>query len=573
MAINTLDPKSEEEKDPLAMPMAELPASEVGGGGMANALPVLTSTPSTKIPPTVARPPEPPTLSRTAEQAVASGTVIPGKIETDSVTTTVKSPESTRKVKSQETQDAANDLEFQKRRIVEATETQMDAENKIDQVALAAESRRLELERSAAEEEALKRQEIENKRVEAEAAADKELADADARVKEKQDAAINWNKGRVPFKILSAVMRAAAIPDAVRMNANADPMNNPVARTLDAALAEEKKVKQEEFLASKEWRDALKTKNAEHIKRTYDRGIAKLNIDVTAKARNLLMSEKADQLAQRTAKLDPNGDAYRGAKDVALATLNAQDARDRITLSQPYEATVSSGGKTITTVNKTTEGSKGSGKDPSENLVTYNGVDFPVRGGTAEAASARKKAAATQTMTKMLSEYETLLSEGASPITTGKRRAEIESMIGKLTGKIKEAEELGALDNGVIRLVNGVVGNPLEWKSLLSGGSTGVLKKVQEARFAAQEAMADTFKTHGNDPKHVDSVVLGRSSDSKSDITPERLKGLSIDKLRVGLERAQDPNVKAMIQAEIERKEGSARSATAGSASRPLDKR
>jgi hypothetical protein len=389
MAINTLDPKSEEEKDPLAMPMAELPASEVGGGGMANALPVLTSAApeltaaneavrrdqlaASRVAQTHGAPTNPtasllekprsaipqPGMARTAEEAVASGTVVPGKIETDSVTTTVKSPESTRKVKSQETQSAANDLEFQKRRIVEATETQMDAENKIDQVALAAESRRLEFEREAADEEARKRQEIENKRVEAEAAADKELADADARVKEKQDAAINWNKGRVPFKILSAVMRAAAIPDAVRMNANADPMNNPVARTLDAALAEEKKVKQEEFLASKEWRDALKTKNAEHIKRTYDRGIAKLNIDVTAKARNLLMSEKSDQLAQRTAKLDPNGDAYRGAKDVALATLNAQDARDRITLSQPYEATVTSGGKTTTTVKKTTEGTAG----------------------------------------------------------------------------------------------------------------------------------------------------------------------------------------------------------------------
>jgi hypothetical protein len=368
MAINTLDPKSEEEKDPLAMPMAEIPASEVGGGGgMANAFPTLTSAPAGGVAkdPTgglMARAPTPPTrptMARTAEEAVASGTVVPGKIETDSVTTTVKSPESTRKVKSQETQNAANDLEFQKHRIVEATSTQMDAENKIDRIALEAEAKRNELERKHAEEETKKRQEIEDRRVEAEAAADKELADADARVKEKQDAAINWNKGKVPFKILSAVMRAAAIPDAVRMNANADPMNNPVARTLDAALAEEKETKKEEFLASKEWRDALKTKNAEHIKRTYDRGIARLNIDVTAKARNLLMSEKADQLAQRTAKLDPNGDAYRGAKDVALATLNAQDARDRITLSQPYEATVTSGGKTTTTVKKTTEGTAG----------------------------------------------------------------------------------------------------------------------------------------------------------------------------------------------------------------------
>lgn len=399
MAIDTLDDPFAGTKRPEdEMPMDKLPVAEVGGGAsmpalsdpdasiakakevgaLPNQAPIdatlnkahaAGAIPGALVPaaqgvPAGLQPPVPPNLARSAEQAVATGTVVPGRIETDSVTTTTKSPTTTGKVETESAKKANRDLEFQKQRIADATKTQMDAEATIDRIALDAEGKRNAILAENDAKEAAARQAAEDRRIASETAADKELADADAKVKEKQDAAINWNKGKTPFKILNTILRAAAMKDAYIMNPKGDPSDNPVAKTIDAALAEEKEVKQREFLASKEWRDALKTKNAELIKRTYDRETAKINMEVTARARALIHSEKADQLATRTAKLDPNGDYYNAAKELADAKLKADDARDRQTYAMNWAPTVESGGTVTTTVKKVTEGSNGPGGGP-----------------------------------------------------------------------------------------------------------------------------------------------------------------------------------------------------------------
>lgn len=139
--------------------------------------------------------------------------------------------------------------------------------------------------------------------------------------------------------------------------------------------------------------------------------------------------------------------------------------------------------------------------------VTVGGKTFATRGTPAEQGKVRDKAAATKSLLTQLDEYDALIAEGASPGTTGTRRADIKSRLAALTGAIKESKQLGALDNGVQNLVKGMVGDPTSLTTIFEGGSEGIRKKIANTRSEATKSLGDTLVVHGNDPNAVNDAI------------------------------------------------------------------
>lgn len=317
------------------------------------------------VPPMLAAPPEPevPTLA-------------PQETETDSVVTQTTTPRTSGKVQSKETRAATKELESAASEARKAQAKAMEEEAKLETRAIELDQARITKQREAEDALTNQRMEAESKRAAQQSAADLELEKADAAVKKAQNEALNWDSRNAPMKILDALIRGRAARNSYMLNE--DPNNSPVARALDGALAEEKEKKQKAFLASKEWRETLKTRNADLIKRTYEQEQAKIEIQANALARSLLLSEKTDALVTKAAKNDPNGTHFQSQRDAALTKLDKQDAEAKQRFAQNYDPNVTSGGTTTTTTKKSVTKS-GEGTDVVDQRTVYN-ADGSVRG-------------------------------------------------------------------------------------------------------------------------------------------------------------------------------------------------
>lgn len=241
------------------------------------------------------------------------------------------------------TAQATKDLETADANIAAATQAKLDSEARLEEEAIKADVARVEMEQKAIDAENAAILKAEEKREQQQAAAAAEEARADEKVQKAEHEAINWDDRSVPHKIISAIIRAASVRDSYILG-DADPMNNPVIRTIDAGLAEEKEKKRQRFLSSKEWRETLKTKNAAFIKQQYEQAMSKIKIEANSAAKQLLTSEKIDSLAQRQAKNDPDGANFKAQKSLALAHVNQQQARDRQEFASKYDPKTQSGG-------------------------------------------------------------------------------------------------------------------------------------------------------------------------------------------------------------------------------------
>lgn len=214
------------------------------------------------------------------------------------------------------------------------------ADQELESKAIEADKQRQQQEQQAYEEEINARRHAEEQRMAARAAADSVEAEADAKVQQAADKAINWDDRKVPFKILGALLRAGSVADAIRTGQ--DPNNTPTVRALDSALAQEKDKKRQLYLRSKERYDALKSRNVERIKREYDDAMKMIEIEANSQAKALLMSEKTAAFAQRQAKNDPNGQSWQANRDVMLAKIDQDQAARKLDLEEKFIPKVTS---------------------------------------------------------------------------------------------------------------------------------------------------------------------------------------------------------------------------------------
>lgn len=367
-------------------------------------------------------------------------------------------------------------------------------------------------------------------RIKAESDAAKTIADAqkkaDAAYAETQKGAFTSRWGEA----LAGLVVAASRRNLRKMGE--DPNKSGVAKTINDFVEKDKSRKLNAYLKSDQFltdSKALpgKAREAEARKR------AEIQGELSGELK--LLADRFESL-KSSAEADPKVvDAH-----VALAREKAQqeEADGILKLTQqnleatqtanPNVKTAIDSGKTTTT--RTDVDKPASQEDGRISVGKFN---FNARGSSAEQAGMRKKATATNNLDTNLGELDQLLAEGASPLTTGTRRAEIETRVGILTGKIKESEELGALDNGVERLVKSQIGDPLSMKqALIGGGAEGARAKIKIVREGAKKDLANSLITHGNDPAAVREAVLGEKPNQN--FTPEERDIGGVKYRRVG---------------------------------------
>jgi hypothetical protein len=257
-----------------------------------------------------------------------------------------KSPTSVGKVETKALKEAAAAADDAAGRERQASVDKMLADQELEAKAIEADKAKQVAEWENAQKEARQREALETDRKRREDEALKAEDEAEKKVRAAQDASINWDNRSVPFQILGAFLRAGSTRDSLIMGR--DPNESPVMKALDASLQKEKDRKEAEFKKSKEWRDALKTKNAETINREYARGKAKIDMEVNAQARALLESDKTTALAMRMSKNDQTGKTFQANRDMALAKLDAERAANKMKYADNLAPTVTSGGTTTT---------------------------------------------------------------------------------------------------------------------------------------------------------------------------------------------------------------------------------
>jgi hypothetical protein len=291
-----------------------------------------------------------PLAPTTPAQANAEGMVgLPGatkEVTTHSDTTALEKP-----VIGKAEMAAAAKVEKSQNDIKEASVKKMDAENELENKALAAEARRVEQENAAAERAQQLEADIIAKNEQAQAAADKAQRDADERVRTSQDQAINWDDRGAGTRILQALIRGSSAKNQMIMgNAGGE---SHVIKAMDENLAAEKEKKMRRYMADVDFAKTLKTQNKEEIDRMVGNMRAKATLEANANARALLMSEKTDALAAKIGAKDPNGQAYQANKALALSLLDKSDAEANRAYAATTRGRSTTGGTTQTV---TTEG-------------------------------------------------------------------------------------------------------------------------------------------------------------------------------------------------------------------------
>jgi hypothetical protein len=288
----------------------------------------------------------------TPAQANAEGMVgLPGatkEVITHSDTTAFEKP-----VIGKAEMAAAAKVEKSQNDIKAASVQKMDAENDLENKALAAEARRVEQENAAAERAQQLEADIIAKNEEAQAAADKAQRDADERVRTSQDQAINWDDRGAGTRILQALIRGSSAKNQMIMgNAGGE---SHVIKAMDESLAAEKEKKMRRYMADADFAKTLKTQNKEEIDRMVGNMRAKATLEANANARALLMSEKTDALAAKIGAKDPNGQAYQANKALALSLLDKSDSEANRAYAATTRGRSTTGGTTQTVV---TEGAE-----------------------------------------------------------------------------------------------------------------------------------------------------------------------------------------------------------------------
>jgi hypothetical protein len=419
-------------------------------------------------------------------------------------------------------QNAANQVGLGVSEALAATEQNKTAE----QAKIAEEAKELQVKKDAAKEEALRKElavitegmgqrEALEERNKAVSAANTKIAEAQKRV---DTAYADTQKGAFTSKwgeVLAGIMVAASRRNLRAMGEN--PANSGVAATVDNFIAADKAKKMNAYLKSKEFlADAQslpgKAKQAEAEKR------AEL---AAATAQELKILAARTESLSKSAEADPNLVKAQADALKAKALQEEESARIGLLKTGLESAQVASPNVKVSSDSGKTTTSRTDVDKPGDtgDKVTVGKYNFNIRGSSAEQAGMRKKAAATDNLVKNLDELYKLIDQGADPLTTGEQRAKIQTRMGQLTGQIKESEELGALDNGVIRLVESQIGDPLSLKSVFSGGSEGAKKKVELVKQGAKEALASSLVTHGNDPQAVREAILGTKPDEWRNVT------------------------------------------------------
>ena len=287
-----------------------------------------------------------------------------------------------------------------------------------------------------------------------------------------------WADKSVGYRIVMGLLTGAAMQDASILGQ--DPNDNVVLQTIRGQVARENEHRMAEYRRSKEFL-------AE----------AKLGPE---RARQALLNKRADIAARTEANLQftlKRGEALAASRKVDPKVLQANlaaaraesDARLLATKQELVDRNLERGKLTNRTVTSTAVPTPVT--KPA--LVRWQGKDYNV-GDEVEARKLREKAGATETLMQGLDKLGALVQEGASPLTIGTRRSQIETEIALLTGDLKESKQLGALDAGVQKLVGAIINDPTKLRNwLLKGGSKGALASIHAAKDAAGRSIDNSL--------------------------------------------------------------------------------